>query len=218
MSAKRVRIKICGITSVAAAEHAASAGCDAIGLVFYSKSPRAIDDLDLAREIALSVGPFVTVTGLFVNPEQQYLERVANKVPLGLLQFHGDESAEFCEQFNRPYIKAVRMKAEVNLETELQNYSSAQGLLLDAYKPGIPGGTGETFDWQRVPKSHSKIVLAGGLKPDNVAQALTQVQAWAVDVSGGVESAPGIKSAEKVEQFIARVRATTLEQAGIDSE
>lgn len=202
----RVRVKICGITSVVDAQTAVNAGADAIGLVFYAPSPRAVSIVH-AQEIAASVGPFVTVVGLFVNADESYVNDVLANVGLHLLQFHGDESPEFCEQFYRPYMKAIRMRPELDLADTFEKYASATAILLDAYRPGVPGGTGETFDWQRVPAQSSRpIVLAGGLTPENVALAIQSTQVYGVDVSGGVESAPGKKDPQKVEQFIFNAR------------
>lgn len=199
---KSIRVKICGITSVADAQVAVEAGADAIGMVFYAPSPRAVT-IDQARLIAQSVGPFVTIVGLFVDAEKTFIEEVLAKVSLHVLQFHGDESHEFCESFQRPYLKAIRMRPELDVENAIANYPNASGILLDAYRPGIPGGTGETFDWLRVPKSSTKpIILAGGLTPENVAQAINTTQVYGVDVSGGVESSPGKKDAQKVQTFI----------------
>lgn len=200
------RVKICGITSVADAQTALNAGADAIGLVFYAPSPRAVT-IEQAREIAASVGPFVTVVGLFVNADESYVRDVLANVGLHLLQFHGDESPEFCESFHRPYMKAIRMRPELDLAGAFDKYASATAILLDAYRPGVPGGTGETFDWQRVPKQSLRpIVLAGGLTPENVASAIQATHVYGVDVSGGVESAPGKKDSQKVEQFIYNAR------------
>jgi phosphoribosylanthranilate isomerase len=197
-----IRVKICGITSVADAQTAVKAGADAIGLVFYAPSPRAVS-VAQARAIAASVGPFVTVVGLFVNAEESYVNEVLANVAVHLLQFHGDESREFCEQFQRPYMKAIRMHPELDVAPAIAEYPSAAAILLDAYRPGVPGGTGETFDWQRVPAPAARpIVLAGGLTPENIALAVQSTQVYGVDVSGGVESAPGKKDAQKVEQFI----------------
>lgn len=201
-----IRVKICGITSIADAHAAAQAGADAIGLVFYAPSPRAVS-VAQAREIAASVGPFVTVTGLFVNAEASFIGDVLANVGLHVLQFHGDESREFCEQFQRPYMKALRMKPELDVEQAISEHPNSSAILLDAYHPGIPGGTGETFDWQRVPmRSARPIVLAGGLTPENVAMAIQSTQVYGVDVSGGVESAPGKKDPHKIEQFIHNAR------------
>ncbi|MGH1486083.1 MAG: phosphoribosylanthranilate isomerase [Cellvibrionaceae bacterium] len=198
----KTRVKICGITSVNDALNAVRCGADAIGLVFYSSSPRYVT-VKQAAEIAYAVGPFVTVTGLFVNESAEFVEQVLRQVPLQLLQFHGDETVEFCEQFSRPYIKAMRMRDGLNVDEAIAGYSSAIGVLLDTYRAGVPGGTGEKFDWDRVPETPAcPIILAGGLTPDNVAAAVAQVKPYGVDVSGGVESTPGQKSSSKVEVFI----------------
>ena len=195
-------MKICGNTSVADAQLAVKAGADAIGLVFYAPSPRAVS-IEQAREIAASVGPFVTVVGLFVDADAVFVSEVLANVALHVLQFHGDESREFCEQFQRPYMKAIRMRPELDVEQAIAEYPSAAAILLDAYRPGVPGGTGETFDWQRVPLQAARpIVLAGGLTPENIALAVQSTQVYGVDVSGGVESSPGKKDAHKIEQFI----------------
>ncbi|MDO3386440.1 phosphoribosylanthranilate isomerase [Gilvimarinus sp. SDUM040013] len=204
------RVKICGITTVEQGQFAVAAGADAIGLVFYAKSPRCVD-LEQARAIALACGPFVTVTGLFVNAAASAIESILAKVPLHLLQFHGDETLSDCERFHRPYIKALRMRPELDLEASIAAYPSAVGILLDAYRPGTPGGTGETFDWQRVPTQPLKpIVLAGGLTPDNVSQAIATTRCNAVDVSGGVELGPGMKDPERVKNFIVNAKRGNL--------
>jgi len=197
----RTRVKICGITRIDDGLEAARLGADAIGLVFYAKSPRAVS-IEQAAEIAAALPPFVTTVGLFVNPSVDEVEATLAALPLDLLQFHGDESPEFCQQFDRPYIKAIRMREGVDLVVELERYQSGRGLLLDTYTPGIPGGTGESFDWDRVPAEvASKIILAGGLTADNVAEAIKQVKPYAVDVSGGVEASKGIKDAAKMCAF-----------------
>jgi phosphoribosylanthranilate isomerase len=203
-----VRVKICGITAVAAAEHAATVGADAIGLVFYAKSPRFVSDLHLARDIALAAGPFVTVVGLFVDPEPTYVSQVLATVPLGMLQFHGNERNTECIQFGRPYLKALRMSPEFNVNLAITQFPDATGILLDAYRAGVPGGTGETFDWSMIPTERPKpLVLAGGLTPDNVRSAVNGVKPWAVDVSGGVEQSPGVKNPDLVERFVRLAKA-----------
>ncbi|WP_370978876.1 phosphoribosylanthranilate isomerase [Agaribacterium sp. ZY112] len=196
------RVKICGITQVEDAVRASELGVDAIGMVFYGPSPRNLDDLVLARDIALSVGPFVEVVGLFVDAEAAFIESVLASVPLNCLQFHGDERVEQCEQWQRPYIKALRMKADIDLHEQKQRYSSARGLLLDTYVKGVPGGTGEAFNWDRVPTDLGPIVLAGGLNEHNVKDAIQAASPWAVDVSGGVERGHGLKDASKMAAFI----------------
>ncbi|MBB3046252.1 phosphoribosylanthranilate isomerase [Litorivivens lipolytica] len=201
----RVRVKICGITRVDDAIAAERAGADAIGLVFYPPSSRNVVP-EPAAEIAAVLGAFTTTVGLFVNPEPAEVERVLASVRLDRLQFHGDESEDFCRQFGIPYLKALRTRPGADLAALAADYSSACGILLDSYKPGVAGGTGETFDWSLIPESlRSSIILAGGLNPDNVAAAIQQVRPAAVDVSGGVESAPGIKSEDRIRAFIEAV-------------
>jgi phosphoribosylanthranilate isomerase len=198
----KCRVKICGITSLDDAHAAVAAGADAIGLVFYSKSPRHVN-VEQARAIALAVGPFVTVVGLFVNAAAEEINSTLQQVPLHVLQFHGDEDLDYCEQFARPYMKALRMKPGLDVEAQIAAYPTASGILLDAYRPGVPGGTGETFDWARVPTaSKSPLILAGGLEPLNVKLAIEATRPYAVDVSGGVELAPGKKDSEKVVAFV----------------
>lgn len=196
------RVKICGLRHADDAIFAAQAGADAIGLVFYAPSPRAVD-ITTAAEIACALPPFVSCVGLFVDATAAEIDQILSQVPLSLLQFHGQESPEFCEQFQLPWIKAIRMRASINLHQQRQNFSRAQGLLLDAYKPGVPGGTGDQFDWHRIPTDIAKdVVLAGGIHVDNVQQAIQQVKPWAVDVSGGVESHKGVKDRAKIAAFM----------------
>ncbi len=198
----QARVKICGITSPEDGLDAAHCGADAIGLVFYPPSPRAVTP-EQAAEILQLLPPFVTTVGLFVDEAPEQIERILQQIPLDLLQFHGNESPEYCTAFGRPWMKAIRMRPDVDLQQECQRYSAASALLVDAYQPGVPGGTGETFDWQRIPAELDKpLVLAGGLSVENVAQAVEQITPWAVDVSGGVEQRKGVKSLEKVKQFI----------------
>ncbi|MEJ2591038.1 MAG: phosphoribosylanthranilate isomerase [Candidatus Thiodiazotropha sp.] len=202
----RTRIKICGITRVEDALEAVRLGADAIGLVFYPPSPRHVG-IDQARMIVNRLPPFVTVVGLFVEPAGSEVRQVLEAVPLDLLQFHGDEQASDCSGHGRPWIKAIRMRESVDLAEAEERYAEAAGLLLDTYQAGVPGGTGQTFDWGRIPReTASRIILAGGLNPDNVEQAVRQVRPYAVDVSGGVEAAKGIKDAGKMAAFIAGVK------------
>lgn len=201
-----VRIKICGITSVEDAQAVVAAGAHALGLVFYSASPRAVEPMQ-ARAIAAAAGPFICTTGLFVNAEAQWVASVLAEVPLQLLQFHGDEPADYCESFHRPYLKAIRMRPDLDVAAAIAAHPNASGILLDAYRPGVPGGTGETFDWERVPgKSRVPLVLAGGLTPENVAEAVRKTGVYGVDVSGGVESAPGKKDHSQIKSFINNAR------------
>ena len=203
------RIKICGITRPEDARHAAALGVDAIGLVFYAPSPR-VATIAQAQAVLKALPPFVTTVGLFVDATGQEIRQVLEQVPLDLLQFHGNESASDCERFQRPYIKAIRMREGVDLVQVAQEYASAQGLLLDAYQPGVPGGTGEVFEWDRVPASLNKpVILAGGLDAANVAEAIATAKPYAVDVSGGVEAAKGIKDPAKMTAFVQAVRSIT---------
>ena len=203
----RTRIKICGFTRPDDAREAARLGVDAIGLVFYAPSPRAVE-VTQARAIVAALPPFVTSVGLFVDAPADEVRAVLEAVPLDLLQFHGDEPPAYCAQFGRPWLKAIRMREGVDLYREAERYREAAGLLLDAYRPGTPGGTGEAFEWERVPRDLDlPVVLAGGLDPDNVAQAIATVRPWAVDLSGGVESAKGIKDAARMAALVAAVRA-----------
>ena len=200
------RIKICGITRVKDALAAAQAGADAIGLVFHAASPRAVS-VEQARVIAQAMPPFVTVVGLFVDAPEADIRAVLDQVPLDLLQFHGDEPDSFCQRFARPYLKAVRVRPGDDLNALAANWPGASGILLDSYKPGVPGGTGETFDWSMIPSQRSwMLVLAGGLQADNVRQAIDMTAPWAVDVSGGVEAAKGIKDVDKINAFIHEVK------------
>ncbi len=186
---------------------AVSAGADAIGLVFYPPSPRAVS-IEEAKTICAAVPAFVSVVALSVDADDILLGRIVSELAVDILQFHGSESLQRCEQFQRPYIKALRMKEGLDLEAEVQKYPSARSVLLDAYRKGVPGGTGECFDWQKIPAPLAgRIILAGGLNPDNVSQAIEQVQPFAVDVSGGVEGLAGVKDTDKIQQFMARVRA-----------
>lgn len=201
----RTRVKICGLTSVGDTKLAVDAGADAIGLVFYEPSPRYVE-VEKAAEIASSIPAFVTKVALFVNPDVDYVKRILAKVDIDLIQFHGDESAEFCKQFNKPFIKAIRMQANTDLQAIAEEFNDSLGLLLDAYVAGVPGGTGEQFNWDWIPDDLPiKVILAGGLNADNVQQAINTAKPWAVDVSGGVEQSKGVKSPEKINEFMKRV-------------
>lgn len=202
-----VRSKICGITRIEDALLAAEAGADAIGLVFYAKSPRAVD-IQQARRIVAALPPFVSTVGLFVNASQDELTAILDAVPLDVLQFHGDEPPEACARYRRPWFKALRVKPEDDLHQLIAPYQHAQAILLDSFVAGVPGGTGQCFDWSMIPRDLAKpIILAGGLRVDNVQQAIAQVQPYAVDVSGGVEASKGIKDAALVQAFVRQVRA-----------
>jgi len=207
----RTRVKICGITRCEDAQLAVDAGVDAIGLVFYEKSPRYVTNKQ-AAEISHLVPAFVSRVALFKDAEQQMIESVLEQVDLDLIQFHGSETAAYCKQFNRPYIKAIGMKGTEHdadfLIASAEKYHSAKALLLDGHAPGEAGGTGESFDWISIASVDKPIVLAGGLDAENVRQAIKIVQPYAVDVSSGVESAPGIKDKEKVAAFMEQVAAS----------
>ncbi|MCX7080791.1 MAG: phosphoribosylanthranilate isomerase [Pseudomonas sp.] len=203
-----VRSKICGITRIEDALAAVDAGADAIGFVFYAKSPRAVS-VQQARAIIAALPPFVTTVGLFVNASRCELGEILDAVPLDLLQFHGDETPADCEGYHRPYIKALRVKAGDDIAASCKAYAGASGILLDTYVEGVPGGTGEAFDWSLIPEGLSKpIILAGGLTATNVAGAIAQVHPYAVDVSGGVEQSKGIKDHAKIRAFIQAVHSS----------
>ena len=202
-----VRSKICGITRLEDALAAVDAGADAIGLVFYAKSPRAVT-VQQAQVILAALPPFVTTVGLFVDCERSELNAILDVLPLDLLQFHGDESPAACEGFRRPYIKALRVRPGDDIDAQIGLYGSASGVLLDTFVPGVPGGTGEAFDWSLVPQGLSvPIILAGGLTPENVRVAIERVQPYAVDVSGGVEASKGLKDSDKIHAFVRAVRS-----------
>lgn len=202
---KRTRVKICGITRREDALMAIEAGADALGFVFYAPSPRAVT-VNQVQAILKKLPPYVSKVGLFVNADAVEVKRVIETVSLDCLQFHGDESAEYCEQFNLPYYKAIRVKPGVNLIQCELDFASASALLLDTFSEKAVGGTGLTFDWSLIPPSMQKpLILAGGLNPDNVMQALQQVEPYAVDVSGGVEAQKGIKSPEKITALMQQV-------------
>lgn len=203
-----VRSKICGITRVEDALVAAEAGADAIGLVFYPKSPRAVS-VQQARTIIAALPPFVTTVGLLVNASRCELGEILDAVPLDMLQFHGDERPADCEGYHRPYIKALRVRPGDDVAAQIEPYANASGILLDTFVAGVPGGTGLAFDWSLVPRHLDRpIILAGGLTPENVRSAIEQTQPYAVDVSGGVEARHGIKDADKIRAFIRVVKGT----------
>ena len=202
----RTRVKICGITRERDAAAAVEQGADAIGLVFYPASPRHVT-VERAAAICRQLPPFVTSVALFVNAPADEIARVVDEVGVDLLQFHGQECADYCAQHRRPWIRAIRMRPETDVLAEQAAFSGGRGLLLDAYRPGVPGGTGETFDWARIPAGLApKIVLAGGLNPGNVGEAVRTVRPFAVDVSGGVEADGGIKDPDKIKAFMREVR------------
>ena len=196
----RTRVKFCGLTREADIDAAVAAGADALGFVLWPSSERALDLARLA-ELSARVPAFVARVGLFVDQDPEFVNRCAPY--LDLIQFHGDESPETCRQAPRAWIKALRMRENLDLHAAAEAYREARALLLDAYRPGIPGGTGEVFDWSRIPASLAKpVILAGGLTPDNVGEAVRRVRPFAVDVSGGIEAARGIKDPAKLRAFI----------------
>jgi phosphoribosylanthranilate isomerase len=206
----RVRVKICGITRVEDAIAVVKSGADAIGLVFYPPSPRNVE-INQAAEIANQVPAFVSVVGLFVDAEPAFIRNVIATVKLDLLQFHGDETPEECASYGLPFIKAIRVKTETNLVQYAKDFSASKALLLDTFTDGMAGGTGHVFDWSLIPEVLSKpVILAGGLNQQNVAQAIEQVQPYAVDVSGGVEVSKGIKDAAKVAAFMQQVKLSSI--------
>ncbi len=200
------RIKICGITRVEDGRAAAQCGADAIGLVFAEKSPRNVS-VQAARAIAAGLPPFVATVALFVDAAPDRVREVIAQVHPACLQFHGEESPEYCASFGVPWLKAARVRPGLDLLQFATRYGAAQGLLLDAYSPAAQGGTGERFDWGLIPQDMPRpIVLAGGLTPANVGEAVRFARPWAVDVSSGVEAAPGIKDAKKMAAFVKEVK------------
>ena len=196
------RVKICGITNLEDALMACSHGADALGFVFYEKSPRYVSS-EVANSIVSQLPPFVTPVALFVDADGALINSVISGSSRWIIQFHGSESESECFSYQRPYMKALRVQKGDDVTALVNQYPSASAMLLDAYKAGVPGGTGEVFDWSLIPDNLSKpIVLAGGLTPSNVEQAIKQVKPYAVDVSGGVELSKGIKSEPKVQEFI----------------
>ncbi len=209
----RTRVKICGIKSVEDASFAESLGVDTIGLVFYEKSPRSVT-LQQAIDISDSVGGMMGLVALFYNSTAEEVNRVHEKLPQVLSQFHGNESVEFCEQFDRPYIKAFAMGKNTAFQAiDVEPYGQSCAILLDANIQGQMGGTGERFDWRKIPETLAKpLILAGGLKPENVAEAIVQTRPYAVDVSSGVESGRGIKDQRLMQQFVENVRGVDCDR------
>jgi phosphoribosylanthranilate isomerase len=201
----KVRIKICGLTRNQDVQVAVAEGVDALGFVLYAPSPRAVT----AEQAALLIKhapAFVTTVALFVDESAEEIYRALDVCSFDLLQFHGDESPEFCRQFNRPYMKAIRVRSAEDIQCAVQQYPDTKALLLDAYVENLPGGTGQAFDWRLIPELSIPWVLAGGLNANNVADAVNQVKPFAVDVSGGVEASKGIKDVQKIKDFISEVR------------
>jgi len=213
-----IRTKICGITSIEDAYNVCIAGVDALGLVFYAKSPRNVSSKQ-AVDICNAIPPFVTTVGLFLDAPAKFVNEILKTVPLDLLQFHGSESPEYCASFNRPYIKAIGMKEflqaddiEASFKEYADQYPDAQGFLIDSHGAGKAGGTGETFNWNKIPQGIDKpIILAGGLNPTNISEAIqTAEPIYGVDLSSGVESAPGIKDKQKIEALMKNIRMSEV--------
>jgi len=202
----RTRVKICGITRVADALDAIALGADALGFVFYAPSPRAVS-AQTVQNIVAQLPPFVSTVGLFVDATPQEVQSVLAQVPLSLLQFHGDETNEYCQQFGVPWIKALRMEPDSDILAKIAQYPQAQGILLDAWHPHLKGGTGQTFDWRHWPHSNNKALILAGVTPENVTEAIHFTKPYAVDVSGGVEASKGIKEFTLLQAFMAGVNA-----------
>ena len=201
-----VRVKICGITSPEQALMAQQSGADAIGLVIYEKSPRYVD-IEQAANIRAVISQSTLAIALLVNPSESLVKQVISEVKPDYIQFHGDETAEFCHQFNVPFIRAVRMREGLDIEAEVAAYKAEGGFLFDAWNDDLYGGTGHSFDWSRLPDSADyKLILAGGLNQSNVAQAVSITNPYMVDVSGGVEASPGVKDPVKVKAFITQAK------------
>lgn len=200
-----MRIKICGLTRNQDVQVAVAEGADALGFVLYAPSPRAVT-AEQAASLIKHAPAFVTTVALFVDESAEEIYRALDVCSFDLLQFHGNESPEFCRQFNRPYMKAIRVRSADDIHRAVQQYPDTKALLLDAYVENLPGGTGQAFDWRLIPELSIPWVLAGGLNANNVADAVNQVKPFAVDVSGGVEASKGIKDVQKIKDFISEVR------------
>jgi phosphoribosylanthranilate isomerase len=201
------RVKICGITNTADAFDAVSAGASALGFNMYEPSPRYVAPM-LAQALCAAVPVFVSRVGLFVNHSRDQVMQICDLVDFDLLQFHGDETNEFCASFGRPFIKALRVAPGDDVVAAVNRFPDSRGILLDAFTDGLYGGTGRTIDWQQIPALKQPLILAGGLDVDNVGDAIRLVSPFAVDVSGGVERSRGVKDADKMRRFVAAVRDT----------
>ncbi len=211
------RVKLCGITSEEDAGLAAESGADAIGLVFYAGSPRAVD-MATAEAIVRTAGPFVTCVALFVNPAIELVEEVLARVRPHLLQFHGDENGAFCRRFRHPYLKAIRVRQDTDIEAAVAGFHDASGFIFDAWSSRQYGGTGEHFDWGKVEGfAGAPLILAGGLTPDNVGIAVARLKPYGVDVSSGIESSPGRKEPELMRRFVGAAKATEGSATGAQS-
>ena len=203
---QRTRIKICGISRLQDALHIADRGADAIGLVFHPPSPRFLD-LQAALEIRRALPPFITVTALFLDEAEDWVATVVEGLRPDCLKFHGNETPDFCEAWNRPYIKSIPMGSNDDPVSYAAHHINAQGFLFDSNAAGRQGGSGDTFDWSKIPPAFEPpLILAGGIKPSNVADAIARVKPWGVDVSTGVESSRGVKSGELIDLFFDEVQ------------
>ena len=209
-----MRVKICGITSIADALTVVEFGADAIGFVFYEKSVRHVS-IEQVQKICQALPPFITTVALFMNADKRYIEHYLEEVHFDLLQFHGNESPAFCTSFNHPYIKAIPMSGVSSLDDFkacAERYLDAKAFLVDSHAPNEAGGSGKVFDWKQIPVDYSApIILAGGLNPDNVTQAMRTTDVFALDVSSGVEASPGVKSRIKIKQFMQEVKRVDYE-------
>jgi phosphoribosylanthranilate isomerase len=201
-----MRVKICGITRLEDVRTAVAAGADALGFVFARRSSRLLEP-ECAAALVQKVPAFVSRVGLFMDQEAAEVRDILGQVPLNLLQFHGQEDAAYCRQFGLPYIKALGMASAPSLASAEQDYADAAALLLDSHRAGEVGGTGQSFDWAAIPALQLPLVLAGGLDDTNVREAVQRVRPWAVDVSSGVEDAPGVKNADKMRKFISEAKS-----------
>ena len=203
----RTRAKICGLTRVPDVQSAVNAGVDAIGFVFYEPSPRYVSPLT-AKDLSKYIPPYVQIVGLVVNATLKEIEQLLSIVPIDVLQFHGDESPQKCQliadRFHKRWYKAIQVKPDLDVIKEVEAFyqAGASAVLLDAWHPDLKGGTGESFDWSKFPKLNVPLILAGGLTPDNIQDAIKITQPFAVDVSGGVESSKGIKDQQLIEKFM----------------
>ncbi len=203
----RTRVKICGITRIQDIKSVVDAGADAIGFVFFPPSPRNVS-VELAQELVKYVPAYVQTVGLFVNASSDEILEVLKTVSLDVIQFHGDETPEQCQEIakliGRRWYKAIQVKPDLDVISTIKQYQQvgASAMLLDAWHPELKGGTGHSFDWSQFPQLDIPLILAGGLKPENIENAIKTTKAYAVDVSGGVESAKGIKDQQLIEQFM----------------
>ena len=212
----RTRVKICGLTTIDDIVNAVTSGADALGFNMFPASPRFVPEGQLS-ELSKSVPPFISKVGLFVNADASKVEALAAKAKFDLLQFHGDESDDYCAQFGLPFIKVVRLSPAMSLDEEIKKFPNSHGILVDAHDEVLFGGTGKTLDWSNLLEIDQPLILAGGLTPENVATAISQVKPFAVDVSSGVEVSKGVKDPKKIRDFMVAVRNADrlLDQNGV---